>query len=873
MADATGDKIADDKSESTNRDSKPKPLVKLANTVATCSGATAKKVGRGSQSNGLDKDAGDKSRTKSLDETNSSVENNGDSDEDDDGETDFSDFTPSESDNDRDSDLDFSVHDSHSRRSKKMSKKRKQKAAKKALQQSKKRRQSIQEPVSDDASTPNRKKTPKAVSKKNAGGSAKTLSTTTPSTSTTLKTPVASSTPRLSKTANVKDTPQANATSKEGTHVSGQKGSAQLSAVKGSNTKGSAQTTKPTATIPATDPPPNPKVSLPTNKPSTQMVAPTVVIKGASPTTKSTSASQTVSQGPHAKGSVQVSRATGNSQTTATQSTLVKGSSQPTRLMETGPMQSPTQQSNQRASLQTPKLIGMLQTASNPKVSPQTTQPKTMFQAEPQMASQRSSNQATRTVGSLQPGEPKVITQSIRDVDEPRKVFTTSVRTVPITVASDASRSRSMILIRHNPNERRKVIPDAENTTMVTPTTLYTVDNSKRSIIDAVPSGQKLVRVTMIEQPTNAQTVAMRLPDPNVLSSRITYTNKSLQRSLNPSPRPAQISQPMKLQSEQDKQLDLINLLVQAELSKPASTIPMASVSSISDAPMPAAIPNIVKMLETPEMEGIDNDVLGLSNPFDSSICTSDDDQLLPVDLLDSIDNPEELSDDLMRDVARLVEEDKTLRDVIDQEVLSQTLPTQMMPITSTVVMPTAIVQQPKPIILNTFRPVGTGLSSSSPMQIVARIVTGTNAATTTTTPTTTITNVLREPIRVKRSDGRIIVLPPIEAPTTRGAKRRAEFVPTPEMPSKSKVIVTSTDAPVMKSPSSVVESPQKKEPPKVKPVAVQDRRSSVAAKNSPQRSKVKRSLSISNPLQFDDLDDEADGSDYSCNSEDDPHR
>lgn len=423
-----------------------------------------------------------------------------------------------------------------------------------------------------------------------------------------------------------------------------------------------------------------------------------------------------------------------------------------------------------------------------------------------------------------------------------------------------------MILIRQNQKPK-----DADKA--AAPTALYTIDRPRQMAIDAASAGQKLVRVTMVGEQPNAHTVTMRLADTNVFSSRITYTNKALQRHQAAGPRPAPVAaQPMKLPSEQDKQLDLINSLVQAELSRPESTM---SVASMSDAPMPAAIPSIVRMLETPIMASIDNDALAMANDFDASV----DDQLLPVDLLDSIDNPEELSDDLMRDVARLVDEDKTLRDAIDEEVRSQAnarlvssgvdMPMHMMAMTSTVVAPPApVAQPPKPIILNSLRPIGAGLADANTVQYVTKIVTGPGNTTTAT--------MLKEPIRVKRSDGRIIVLPPIEAPTTRGAKRRAEVVCTPEMPPRSKVIVTAAaaDEPEMKSPLPIDESPLKREPPaKAKPVAVQDRRSSVAAKNSPQRSKIKRSLSISNPPQFDDLDDEADGSDYSANSEDDPHR
>lgn len=741
-ADVDGNKAADDKPEPTSRENKPKPLVKLAGASTS---SASKKCARNVQPNGVDKDGAENARTKSVDEANSSVENNGDSEEDEDEETDFSDFTPSESDNDRDSDLDFSVYDSHSRRTKKV-KKRKQKAAKKALQQSKKRRHStVESALSDDASTQSRKKVAKVL-KKNTSATTKSASTVTPTVTTnTLKSPVASSTPRLSK---------------------------------GSTPVSSTKETPPLTTT-------------------------TTTVKEAPQTSAATELSLT------------------------------------------------------------PTIKKVTQTL-NPRGATQTT-PK-----EP-----------------IQPGNPigvnklplsKEIPQKTKAIAEPTNpTILTANRTLP-TIS--AGMQKATILVRHTLKEKPKPSPDSEKATTSVTMTLPTLDKTRKTIFVPVVMNRDKVHGSSVQVVTNPKIQRTFLPltsSPTVSSAPIiTYVNKAVIRTTNPSTKHL-MDQTLTLQSEQDKQLDLINSLVQEELNKPKteSSMCLASASCNTDATMPAAIPNIVKMLETSELPSAckPNDLLGLgndaltSNAFDPSNETQ-----LPDDLLDGIDDPEELSDDLMRHVAKLVESDKTLRDVIDQEVLNRSnaamasnaiLTNQLMPIAPPITLP-VVNDQPPPIILNTVNPIITGLSVNSPIQFVTKIIT----TSANTTPTAS-----KEPIKVKRSDGRIIILPPIEAPATRGAKRRAETIVTPETQQKAKIISASVETPI-KSPT---ESPLKKDlfrtTPKAKPVPVQDRRASVASKNSPQGSKVKRSLSISNPPQFDDLDDENDESDYSYNSEDDPHR
>lgn len=825
IADATNDDKADEKTESSSRDTKPKPLVKIAGALAT---STAKKSGRGSQSNGMDKDGAEKSRAKSVDDTNSSADDNGDSDEGDgDEETDFSDFTPSESDNDRDSDLDFSVHDSHSRRTKKIKKRKlkseKAKKAEKALQHNKKRRQStVESALSDDASTPGRKKSTPKVPKKNASASTKSSNTVTPNTS---------STARATKTSN----PQSSATKET--------------------------------------PKESPKV--------------------AAKETSRTSSKETP-------------RAASKETPRAASKETPKAASRET------PKTTAQKDTSKIAVKEVPKVIAK----ETPKVSAKET-------------SQGSNTKISTPAGTPKASGSKAIAQESNKIkaDEPPTATLETIKTMPIVGAGNA---KSMILIRHNPQDKSKFIPDNEKVTNDSNPSLVTLD-TKNAVIVSGPLHREKVQVTSVRVVQNPKMQRITLPLSTSAkitpSPIITYVNRSLNKTTTLSPK-LQLNQPLKLQSEQDKQLDLINSLVQEELNKPKgwSTIPVTSATGLTDVPMPSAIPNIVKMLKTPvlastsqckshELLDIGSDTLNAalaSNTFDSALAANN--AMLPEDLLDTID------DDLMRDVAKLVDEDKNLRDVIDQEVLSQAkaagmvsntiISNQMMvPVTSTIQSPMVVeqpklivpqpqiinVQQPKyvvqhtkPIILNNLKPITGGtIGQANKVQYLTKIV---------TTPSTA----LKEPIKVKRSDGRIIILPPIEAPATRGAKRRAGSLSISDI-QQAKVIITSGDAsikvsaPVANTTSivavatatattttapisitTVAKTQQKASNDTTTPVTLRDRRSSVATKNSPQTTKLKRSLSISNPPQFDDLnddDDEDDESDNSGNSEDDPHR
>lgn len=335
----------------------------------------------------------------------------------------------------------------------------------------------------------------------------------------------------------------------------------------------------------------------------------------------------------------------------------------------------------------------------------------------------------------------------------------------------------------------------------------------------------------------------------------------------------------MNLASEQDKQLDLIDSLVQEELSK-TEPVAISSSATSSQTVIPAAIPNIVKMLETSEDAAPGMESTELQQPTSSSnnmpityttTTPINDSQMLPDDLLESFVNSDYLSDDLMQHVAKLVE-DKNLQEVIDQQVLG----VGSMAVPSVQIQTVPII--PKPNIAQTTQAITKEVEE--PKTPINTIKPPTTAMIMNVTPTSS-----KEPIKVKRSDGRIITLPPIEAPTTRGAKRRAETTPGSDAQPKPKVftIIVQNDSPnVQKNPIHSPTMQGAKGSPasasKAKPILGRERRASVAVKRASLDTKPRRSMSISNPppadaKNDDDDDDEEDGSDGSYNSEDDPHR
>lgn len=309
----------------------------------------------------------------------------------------------------------------------------------------------------------------------------------------------------------------------------------------------------------------------------------------------------------------------------------------------------------------------------------------------------------------------------------------------------------------------------------------------------------------------------------------------------------------VKLASEQDKQLDLIDSLVQEELKRDSVSASIPATSSSSPASMSSSfisenpyIPSIMKMLETSVPESATADSIKVeSSSFEA-------DQFLPDELLEGLANDDCLTEDLLKDVAKLAE-DKNLQELIDQQVLAIAKP------------PLVVVQQ----AVRRERPQKAAApSAGSDPQVV---INPPKPHASVITATVTTANSKQEPIKIIRSGGRIITLPPIEAPTTRGAKRRAEIPPTSDAQTSKKPIILNSliDLNATATSKGLTFLGDVKSEPKERRASVQS-----AKRNSTET--PKRTLSVENSMlanAFDDDDDYDDGSDGSYNSEDDPLR
>lgn len=504
------------------------------------------------------------------------------------------------------------------------------------------------------------------------------------------------------------------------------------------------------------------------------------------------------------------------------------------------------------------KVTYLKEKSSNPH-SPDTT---------PKLLSVHKANNSTATQQSQATAATAASALTSSTMEQKHKIFK-----IKKVVLADTSSLFTPDIIKKNANEA--------TTTTIAQTAPATVKNSAMNSTPTVKltSVSSRASLPMVVHPiqTQQRTTAARY----VKVPFVTY--RRAQRSA------------VNLATEQDKQLDLIDSLVQEELNKSDSN---ATSTVSSETQIPAAIPSIVKMLETSESAEASpmqttadptptasSSLSSLSSSAPSSQPTTslsnmsmsyttttsvNDPQMLPDDLLESFVNSDDyLTEDLMQHVAKLVE-DKNVQEIIDQSIGSMAScttsgqPAQIQTV-STVTKPTTIVPSTP-----------TTIKQASDDELKTPVNT---LKMHLTTPASG-----KEPIKVKRSDGRIITLPPIEAPTTRGAKRRAETTPASETQSKQKIVTVIVQTESSSSQKNLMGSPSTPgSASKAKPVAVRERRASVAVKRTSHDSKPRRSLSISNPppnnedgnaaTNDDDEEEEEDGSDGSYNSEDDPHR
>lgn len=201
-----------------------------------------------------------------------------------------------------------------------------------------------------------------------------------------------------------------------------------------------------------------------------------------------------------------------------------------------------------------------------------------------------------------------------------------------------------------------------------------------------------------------------------------------------------------------------------------------------STTPTPLA-EDIVKMLENNlPPGGVQEPVLPITDNSILAALGSNDDGGLP--------------EDLLQHVAELAE-NKELQEILDKQVLgviADVPPIPTMPSTSAV-MPIAPQQMLQPAI-------------APPQPVLPRPQPQPQTPTAESLPTMTVKEQLmprKEAIQIRRSDGRIITLPPIEAPATR-SKRRAQTTPSSSPAVSASPIPTQ---PTITTPSTPLTTPQ----------------------------------------------------------------
>ncbi|XP_058065845.1 uncharacterized protein LOC131215472 [Anopheles bellator] len=232
--------------------------------------------------------------------------------------------------------------------------------------------------------------------------------------------------------------------------------------------------------------------------------------------------------------------------------------------------------------------------------------------------------------------------------------------------------------------------------------------------------------------------------------------------------------------------LDLINTIVQEDLRQP---IEVATVSGCSTT-QPIEIPNIVKMLETSAASAVaaDSNVLISPQllapppppPIEMKALVEPVVSLLATDtsILEALNSGvDALPEDLMEHVAELAK-NKELQEILDKQVLgvmgNDALLHGTLPLVDTAALSNLVPDQ-------TLAPTSNfnTMELSVPQSLQLNVsVEPTVSHSMEALPTLTVKEQLvprKEAIQIRRSDGRVITLPPIEAPATRSSKRRAQ--------------------------------------------------------------------------------------------------
>ncbi|XP_055623497.1 death-inducer obliterator 1-like [Toxorhynchites rutilus septentrionalis] len=204
---------------------------------------------------------------------------------------------------------------------------------------------------------------------------------------------------------------------------------------------------------------------------------------------------------------------------------------------------------------------------------------------------------------------------------------------------------------------------------------------------------------------------------------------------------------------EHDKRLDYMDSIVQQELSQPKLVVP----ESLQPPPQLNIADDIAKMLESNlNPGGVQEPVLPIPGNSILAALSSNDDGL---------------PDDLLQHVAELAEH-KELQEILDKQVLGVMGPDSVMPTPVATAVGSSFLSSSSvvPITTHQAQPIVQPQSEGHPSALLQK--------SSEALPTMTVKEQLmprKESIQIRRSDGRIITLPPIEAPATRSAKRRAQ--------------------------------------------------------------------------------------------------
>ncbi|XP_030369793.1 uncharacterized protein LOC115620614 isoform X2 [Scaptodrosophila lebanonensis] len=235
------------------------------------------------------------------------------------------------------------------------------------------------------------------------------------------------------------------------------------------------------------------------------------------------------------------------------------------------------------------------------------------------------------------------------------------------------------------------------------------------------------------------------------------------------------------LAAEHNQQLDLINSIVQDELLKADSVMEKQPTSADE------SIPKIVKMLEN-TVAGLDQAMAPNSNKGASfEDPTTNDCQNIGV--IDDIATPllatpdeDEITADFLQHVVGLIEEDKQFEAEVVKQVLASA-DSGNLNIGGTIDTIESVAALPSnPSIFNAERPL-TQVSMNQPPAFGTNVMSTDHQPIACSTPSRVIapqagTTPINSETKIVRGNGRVIYLPPIEAPTTR-AKRRAQNIST----------------------------------------------------------------------------------------------